>query len=124
MSPTLASQGYLRVLLRRDDGRRIFRDIHRLVAEAFIGPCPEGHQVRHMDGNRTNSVLSNLTYGTCRDNQLDSIAHGTHANAAKTHCPKNHPYDEANTYRPPSRPTERLCRQCHSDRYQQAKVRP
>jgi hypothetical protein len=33
----------------------------------------------------------------------------------KTHCPQGHPYDEANTYRPPSR-NERQCRTCRGMR--------
>jgi hypothetical protein len=30
----------------------------------------------------------------------------------KTHCPQGHPYDEANTYRPPGAPRSRKCREC------------
>ena len=33
-------------------------------------------------------------------------------NAAKTHCPHGHPYDEDNTYRLPSKPSHRYCRAC------------
>lgn len=33
------------------------------------------------------------------------------ANAAKTHCPQGHPYDE-HEYRTPSRPNARYCRLC------------
>jgi len=39
------------------------------------------------------------------------------ANRAKTHCPKKHPYDDANTYRYPS--GRRQCRACQRERTQQ-----
>ena len=38
---------------------------------------PAGMEVRHLDGNRANPALSNLTYGTPRENAHDRIAHGT-----------------------------------------------
>lgn len=53
--------------------------IHSLVAQVFIGPRPEGHVVRHLDGNRRNNHLSNLAYGTPQENVADAIAHGTFA---------------------------------------------
>lgn len=34
------------------------------------------------------------------------------SNGEKASCPRGHPYDEANTYHPPSRPTTRYCRAC------------
>jgi hypothetical protein len=39
------------------------------------------------------------------------------ANGAKTHCPKKHPYDDANTYRHPS--GRRHCRACRREQDQQ-----
>jgi len=53
------------------------RLVHRLVAAAFIGPCPDGQEVRHLDGNRRNNTLANLAYGTHDENMADQIAHGT-----------------------------------------------
>lgn len=40
------------------------RTVHRLVADAFLGPIPNKMQVRHKDGNRWNNHLSNLEIGT------------------------------------------------------------
>lgn len=31
-------------------GRRV--QVHRLVLEAFVGPCPPGMECRHLDGDR------------------------------------------------------------------------
>jgi hypothetical protein len=42
--------------------------VHSLVAEAFLGPRPVGHEVRHLDGSRTHNVLTNLAYGTSSRN--------------------------------------------------------
>ena len=41
--------------------------IHRLVAEAFIGPV-EGYEIDHIDTNRTNNHVSNLRIVTRKEN--------------------------------------------------------
>lgn len=38
--------------------------VHKLVAEAFIGPRPPKHEVNHKDGVKTNNRSSNLEYVT------------------------------------------------------------
>lgn len=72
-----ANGGYPRVLLCRSGERRETL-IHRLVADAFIGPCPPGQQVNHKDMNRANPVVTNLEYVTPSQNQH-------HANRIKPH---------------------------------------
>ncbi len=47
--------------------RRLAR-VHALVAEAFIGPRPEGTVVNHKDHNRNNSHVDNLEYITQAEN--------------------------------------------------------
>jgi hypothetical protein len=59
--------GYLRVRPYARPDRTVIA-IHRLVAHAFHGPCPDGHEVNHIDGNRQNNRASNLEYVTHRDN--------------------------------------------------------
>lgn len=71
--------------------------VHVLVAAAFIGPRPEGMDIRHLDGDVTNNRPSNLRYGTRSENMRDALRHGTHAQARKTHCPSGHPYSPENT---------------------------
>jgi hypothetical protein len=44
--------------------------------ESFVGPCPDGLEVCHNDGNPENNKLSNLRYGTQSSNQIDRIMHG------------------------------------------------
>ncbi|NNH84980.1 hypothetical protein HLH89_28710 [Rhizobium laguerreae] len=36
--------------------------VHILVANAFLGPCPEGMHVKHIDRDRANAALSNLRH--------------------------------------------------------------
>lgn len=50
--------------------------IHRLILEAFIGPCPEGMEACHNDGNCRNNELSNLRWDTPESNIQDKIKHG------------------------------------------------
>ena len=71
--PIQIKSGYLRVKL---GGGHNGIGIHILVAEAFIGPCPEGKQVRHWDGDPTHNRVGNLLYGTVSDNAQDRIRHG------------------------------------------------
>lgn len=69
--------GYEMVLLRSPGQKKVGRTVHRMVAEAFIGPCPEGQEVRHLDGSRSNNHVENLAYGTRSDNMQDAHGHGT-----------------------------------------------
>ena len=119
----LTTKGYPAVHLGREP--RKVRTVHSLVIEAFAGPCPEGLEVRHLDGDRLNPTLSNLAYGTKAENVRDSIRHGTHSEARKTHCPSGHEYTAENTYVTPKRPDARYCRACHAEhsRAHKAKLR-
>lgn len=91
---------------------RLRRKVHQLVAEAFIGPRPEGQQTRHLDGNHQNNRLSNLAYGTPSQNRQDQMQHGTHHQVLKTECPKGHPYNEANTHINSN--GHRICKACRT----------
>lgn len=69
------SHGYLRVRMVVH-GRRVSRFVHKLVASAFLGQGPQGCQVRHLDGNKLNNAVTNLAWGTAKDNAEDRAAHG------------------------------------------------
>lgn len=57
---------------------RRMKKVHKLVAEAFIGPCPDGMEVRHFpDRSTSNNRLDNLSYGTRLQNAADRRTHGT-----------------------------------------------
>ena len=83
------SSGYKYVRIYRDSNSK-HCTVHALVAEAFIGPRPEGMVVRHLDGNQDNNVPTNLCWGTVSENQLDMVRHGTHRNASKVRCIRGH----------------------------------
>lgn len=50
--------------------------MHQLVMFAFVGPYPLDQMIRHLDGNKLNCRLGNLTYGTRSENERDKIRHG------------------------------------------------
>lgn len=70
------ADGYYFVSLSKFGKWYPFR-VHQLVLLAFVGPCPEGMECRHLDGNRQNNNLANLRWGTSKENGSDRIKHGT-----------------------------------------------
>lgn len=75
-------RGYVRVGLKVG-GRLINPPVHRLVLEAFVGPCPEGMEARHLNGRRSDNRVDNLAWGTKVENQADKVAHGTRQEGAR-----------------------------------------
>lgn len=97
--------GHLSVMLTA----KYKRSIHRIVANAFI-PNPNGYPlVRHIDGNPANNEVSNLAWGTQKQNMADRRLHGTDPYLNRTHCPYGHEYNEENTYHWGN---HRKCRTC------------
>lgn len=80
----LKKTGYLQV----DLGKGCRKLVHRLVLEAFVGPCPEGMECCHNDGDRTNNKLTNLRWDTPRNNQLDRKHQGTWIEGERHHNAK------------------------------------
>ena len=58
-------------------GKHKHFQVHRLVLQAFVGPCPVGLMSRHLDGNAENNHVSNLRWGTSKENAEDARRHGT-----------------------------------------------
>lgn len=53
------------------DGKVRYVSVHRLVLEAFIGPCPDGCVACHNDDNCWNNRVSNLRWDTVTHNLAD-----------------------------------------------------
>ncbi|AHC56576.1 hypothetical protein JJJA_0060 [Achromobacter phage JWDelta] len=69
---------YHRVTLTDASGNRVDRKVHLLVLEAFRGPRPAPEMDGcHRDGNAHHNELSNLYWGTKRENAQDRVDHGT-----------------------------------------------
>lgn len=72
--------------------------VHRLVLMAFVGPCPEGKEACHRNGDGSDNRLENLYWGTHAENCADMVIHGTHRSARKTQCKRGHEFTDENTY--------------------------
>lgn len=75
--------GYLCVTLTRANSRQRCERVHQLALLAFVGLKAKGVVTRHLDGVRTNNRLSNLRYGTPKENTADRETHGTHQRGAR-----------------------------------------
>lgn len=91
-----ASTTYLSVCLYSSTGSRPWT-VHRLVMLAFVGPCPDGLQTRHLNGDSMNNALDNLAYGTASENNIDTVRTGHHRKSQQTHCLRGHEYTPENT---------------------------
>jgi len=67
----LTNSGYLNVTLHLEGTPARAKanfSVHGLIAEAFIGPRPEGMQINHKDGVKTHNDYLNLEYVTATQN--------------------------------------------------------
>lgn len=63
-----SGNGYLRVILFTEEGKRVHALVHQLVAKAFI-PNPDNCvEVDHIDGNRANNEVKNLRWSNRKEN--------------------------------------------------------
>ena len=84
LRPTENNHGYMQVSLHKD-GKQNQMIVHRIIAMVFLGECPIGLQVNHIDGDKTNNCVSNLEYVTPAEN----IAHATMSGLRDTSGEKN-----------------------------------
>jgi hypothetical protein len=79
LNPGKNKHGYFEVRLQQK-GKGRTRPVHRLLLEAWVGPCPEGMECRHLNGNPSDNRLENLKWGTRSENIADAVRHGTNLN--------------------------------------------
>lgn len=65
--------GHLSVVLGHGENGR---PVHQLVALTFLGACPQGMEVLHINGDPTDNRVENLRYGTRTQNILDVYRQG------------------------------------------------
>ena len=65
--------GRYKAVMLRKNRKQYTRKIHQLVAEAFIGPRPDGLLCLHRDDDRTNNTPANLYWGTPQQNWIDCV---------------------------------------------------
>src|SRR3990167_457394 len=82
------------------------RYAHRVAYELYIGPIPAHLEIDHLCRNRACCYPAHLELVTHQQNMSRGYW------ASLTHCKNGHPFDAANTYRPPHQPTRRICRAC------------
>lgn len=106
--------GYLYVTLSRI-GERRNRHLHALVLEAFVGPRPEGLVACHGSEGKSVNTVANLRWDTMTANMLDAVHRdGTHGEARKTHCKRNHPLLPPNLLAAGVEQGVRRCRACNT----------
>ena len=114
LKPSYSNAGGYGVVIFSLNGRSFGRYI-----EAFVEPCPDGMETRHLDGDPKNAALSNLTWGSSSENKFDQVRHGTYPEASRDHCVNGHEFTPENTlitYSPDGSIKRRACRACHNQR--------
>lgn len=112
MKPGTGTGGHLLVTLSLNGTSRTV-PVHRLVLEAFVGPCPDGLVCRHLNGVPNDNRPENLSWGTVSENMYDRVRHGTHHWAKEDLCIHGHPKDGV-IFRPDGALQQRYCRTCHA----------
>lgn len=67
LRPVRGKDGYLRVTLSRDGKQRTYK-VHRLVAETWLDNPENKPQVNHLDENKENCSVENLSYCSAKAN--------------------------------------------------------
>lgn len=107
---------YQRVSLRRP-GMRSVVAVHRLVLDAFVGPCPPGMEACHGPTGARDNRLSNLRWDSHRENCEDrDRRHSTHYMSARNRCCRGHIYAEGSFRIARGSRSTRICRRCERER--------
>lgn len=75
LKPSPTPKGYLFVCMWSGP-KKFTKYVHRVVLEAFVGPCPPGMECLHGDDDKSNNRLGNLRWGTHQENAADTARGG------------------------------------------------
>jgi len=71
LRPRTHPSGYLYIGCFKGKGPnkvRLWRRVHRVVAQTFIGKIPKGKEINHLDGDKHNNNINNLEIVTRQQN--------------------------------------------------------
>lgn len=74
VKPVITARGYAQFTVYTNGVKSNVR-LNRMVLMAFKGV--EGTHARHLNRDRSDNRLSNLEWGSAKDNYADSVGHGT-----------------------------------------------
>ena len=99
--------GYEMLSLQKNNTQKNVR-VHQIVAKAFKPTELEGVEVMHLDHKPLNNHVSNLEWGTHKENIRATVKAGRHSNGnhLKTRCPRGHEYSGVN------KQGHRICHRC------------
>lgn len=123
LKPYNSYDGYTTFTLRLNPTSKKNIKASRLVAEAFIPKIEGKDWVLHNDGDPQNNSVSNLRWGTAKENSEDMKEHGTNHYASRDACGAGHKYtSETVMYRRAAdgQMTQRRCLICER-KYQQSR---
>ena len=83
LSPYMGSLGYMVVGLHKDR-TTIFKTVHTIVVESFLGEIPNGKEIDHIDSNKSNNSLSNLRVCSHKENMNNPITLSKNRQPQKT----------------------------------------
>lgn len=86
--PSRTPTGYHVIVFSVPGKKHIGRYVHRMVMETFVGPCPEGSEVSHLNGDNSDNRLANLRYESRKENHARKVEHQTDYNGARNPAAK------------------------------------
>jgi hypothetical protein len=76
-TPSTKQRGGYKLMGLTKNGRSRAYSLHRLVASAFLGGCPDGYECCHLNGDPSDNRASNLRYVSRKENHSHKHLHGT-----------------------------------------------
>lgn len=76
LKPAQSPDGYMKTVLLDDEGKYRSWTVHLFVMLAFVGEKPNGMEVNHKNGDKTDNRVENLEYVTHRYNVQHSFDNG------------------------------------------------